>query len=58
LLNGALDLLRIRNAGIGLGSRPPWQKFGMAIAASKPMMATTIMISTSVNADCGWFWLA
>src|ERR1017187_4198511 len=26
-------------------------KLGMAIAASKPMMATTIMISTSVNPD-------
>jgi hypothetical protein len=24
-------------------------KFGMAIAASRPMMATTIMISTNVN---------
>src|ERR1039457_2179850 len=26
-------------------------KLGIAIAASKPMMATTIMISTSVNPD-------
>ena len=26
-------------------------KFGIAIAASNPMMATTIMISTSVNPD-------
>ena len=27
-------------------------KFGMAIAAKRPMMATTIIISTSVNPDC------
>jgi len=26
-------------------------KFGIAIAANRPMMATTIMISTSVNPD-------
>ena len=26
-------------------------KFGMAIAANRPMMATTIMISTSVKPD-------
>src|SRR5210317_680399 len=31
---------------------------GMAIAASKPMMATTIMISTSVKPDFLFFFIA
>ena len=32
-------------------------KLGIAIAANKPMMATTIMISTRVNADFFDFWI-
>jgi len=31
-------------------------KLGMAMAANRPIMATTIMISTNVKPLCGWLY--
>jgi len=39
------------DASVLLGLRARFHEVGMAMAASKPMMATTIMISTSVKPD-------
>ena len=48
-LNRALDLLQIADAHVLVCCLRACTKLGIAIEASRPMMATTIMISTSVN---------
>ena len=51
LFLGAVNLAQVVDAGVGLGLVARFQKLGIAIAANRPMMATTIMISTSVKPD-------
>ena len=48
-LNRALDLLQIADTHVLVRFVRACTKLGIAIVASRPMMATTIMISTSVN---------
>jgi len=46
---GAVHVLAIECAGSLLRGRDACRKLGIAIAASRPMMAMTIMISMRVN---------
>jgi hypothetical protein len=49
LLGGAVKLTEVVDARVLLRGRTRLRKLGIAIAARRPIMATTIMISTRVK---------